>query len=286
MRRKSRSKKRINFLHKKFLIPLFIFIFLLVFFFFAKSKIFIIKSVEINTTRIDCVDKNSLIQSANLYGQFLFFVNSLYLENSLKNKYYCIKRISITNSLPNKLKLNVYGREPALIFSVLKNKEATHEAIIANFSEKSATSSAEATGSAGFNFDVLGPSDKFIVDNEGIVYSTNIEQVNAPNIYLSGLELTLGQKLKEDLIKNSLKILEKVRTFGMEIKNAYLFSQKYLLLSSSPRIIFSLDSRVDEQIASLQLILQTAKIDKDSKSVEFIDLRFDKPIVRLVPKKK
>ena len=51
----------------------------------------------------------------------------------------------------------------------------------------------------------------------------------------------------------------------------------------NPKVFFRLDNEIDLQLASLQLILEKAKIDE--RILEFIDLRFDKPIVRFAPKK-
>ncbi|MBI4038755.1 hypothetical protein HY384_02235 [Candidatus Daviesbacteria bacterium] len=52
--------------------------------------------------------------------------------------------------------------------------------------------------------------------------------------------------------------------------------------SNNPRIIFRLSNSLDVQLASLQLILGKAKID--GSRLEFIDLRFDKPVLKFTPK--
>ena len=57
-----------------------------------------------------------------------------------------------------------------------------------------------------------------------------------------------------------------------------------LIVDSEPRVTFALNKEISRQSASLQLILRQAKMnldpDKpDSRSVESVDLRFDRPVV-------
>lgn len=246
---------------------LFIALVFLAIFLIVKLNFFTVKSIEVQIKKTDCTDKDKIKDVAGLLGQNIFFINQSRIETELKRKFFCIKSVEISKIFPNKIELEVLGREPAIIVAVLQDKEATQSAILEEFSD--------ASSSAQFSF---------VVDNEGIVYSTNIEQINAPNIYVSGFSVTLGQKIKEKLIANILKILEKVKHFGIEIKEVKMYSQKNLLINGTLRIIFRIDDGIDEQIASLQLILEEARIY--SNSLEFIDLRFDKPIVRFAPKKK
>ena len=80
----------------------------------------------------------------------------------------------------------------------------------------------------------------------------------------------------------SLTILDKVKIYRLSITEASIF-EDVLMNNTAPKIIFKLRNDIDKQIASLQLILEKAKME--TSKLEFIDLRFDKPIVRIAPKK-
>ncbi|TSC87728.1 MAG: Uncharacterized protein G01um10147_414 [Microgenomates group bacterium Gr01-1014_7] len=233
--------------------------------FLFRSNIFTITSIEVEIEKVGCVESDKIRDASNLLGQNFFLLNSSKLENDLKNKYVCIHKVNLSRYFPNKVKLFIFGREPAAILIVLKDGEATESA--------EATPSAEASSSA----------EGFVVDNEGVVYSNSIEQINAPYIYAGGLNLTVGQKIKDDFIGKILKILEKLKSFGVDVKETKIYSNSLLLTGAMPRIIFKLSDNIDTQIASLQLILNKAKID--GEILEFIDLRFDKPVVKFAPKK-
>lgn len=260
-----------------------IFLFLII-----RSDIFIIRSIDVQVEKIDCVDSNQIRDSSYLLRQNFFLINSSKVESDLKKKFLCIKSVKPSRYFPNKIGLQVFGREPAVILVIEKKKEATQSGILEKFSQIQATPSGGASASGMtqlfMDSDVRRDDNvSFVIDNEGVVYSNHIEQINAPRVYVSGLNLTLGQKLEQDLIGNLIKILEKVKIFGVDVREAKIYLEKTLLINAIPRIIFSLDDKIDTQIASLQLILKIAKID--SEQLEFIDLRFDKPIVRFAPKR-
>ena len=247
------------------------------------SNFFLVKSIDVKMDKINCIDSDKVKQSSNLLGQNLFLINSAKVEENLKRKFICIKSVTTSRYFPSTIKLDIFGREPIAILVVLKNEEATPSNQLENFTEIQSTPSAESSSSATFDFSVNDTNENFVVDDEGLIYSNSIEQINVPRVYTSGLSLFLGQRVKGDLIENTLKILQKVGTFGVDVKDAKIYSEKILLINAIPKIIFRMDEKIDAQIASLQLILNKAKIDNGS--LEFIDLRFDKPIVRFAPKK-
>ncbi len=304
--KKKNRGKSFKVASKRNLLYLTIILFFIAAFFVVRSNILIIKTIEIQTEKIGCTDKDKVEESVNLSGRYLYSVDEKKLAAELKNKYLCVKTVTLSKILPDKVKISVLGREPAVAAISLKDKEATQSSIAEDLKE--------ASSSAQFSFNPSGFKEKFLVDNEGIVYSATIEQTSVPLVFISGFNLILGQKLEGQLINNTLKILEKVKSFGIEVKEVKIYPQEILLIMGEPRLIFRVDERVDEQIASLQLILQTAKINRgtispsernrgtispsernrgtisqgeeDSQAAELIDLRFDKPIVKFAPNKK
>lgn len=129
---------------------------------------------------------------------------------------------------------------------------------------------------------------------KGWFFSKNIGSLDIPKLYLYNSKISLGQELGAS-INNALKILSKTKTFGVDAEKSWVIDNFLITdTTSKSRVIFKLNDKVDIQIASLQLILAEAKINHrtiptepgiDSNKLEFIDLRFDKPIVRFAPKK-
>lgn len=247
-----------------------IFLFLVVFLVLASFLVvlfdpFTIKQIEIKNESIGCVNEDQLKKSLTLEGGNFFLLDTAALTKSFKEKFICLKNLNFSRLFPNKVVVEVIQREPAAILVNLKAKDAK-----SNLLEDIATPSAqEITGTV-------------VTDAEGVFFSQDTDGLSVPKIYTQDLDTSLGKNLAGDLIKNSLKILDKIKTFGIESSETWMLDN-FFIVNGKPKIIFRLDERVDTQLASLQLILAEAKIDL--KELEFIDLRFDKPIVRYTPKK-
>lgn len=247
---------------------------LLTLYLISRSDFLSVKSVRVKLSNVGCATEENIKSDSNLIGKKIYLINSFKVEVDLKKKYFCIKQVLLSKRLPDNIILEIFGREPALIL----------ETGIEKFSLLSSTPSAQASSSAELTFFSEGSGERYVVDKEGVIYSKNTEQVKAPLVFIDNSNLRLGQKIDDKLVRNSIRILEKLKEYGLEIKETKIADEKILLVSSVPRIIFRLDNDIDKQIASLQLIQREAKID--SNTVEFIDLRFNKPIVKLTPKKK
>lgn len=227
-----------------------------------KSNKFTIKRIDIEAKNVSCADENQIKNSSGLLGQNFFLINSSKTENDLKKKFVCIKSAAVSKFLPDKIRLQISSREAFAVLAFLKNKEASF----------SATPSADEV------------SDYYMADNEGVVFGKGVRDLNIPQIFIYNYEISIGQKLTGE-ISNALRILDKIKTLGIQINKAWIREGNFIITSSSPasQIIFRLSNDVDIQLASLQLILDKAKIDVSS--LEFIDLRFDKPVVKFAPKK-
>ncbi len=262
------TRRRIKLKSNKLLKIFFLFFIILfiLFYLLLRSNFFTIKQIEIKKEKVDCATEQQIRNSTNLLGENFFLINTKNLIKNLQTKFICIKDINLARLLPDKVKLEVIGREGVALLVSLKNQEASLSS-----TENIATPSADLENS-------------FIVDNEGFVFSKGVEGVNIPIIYTYEKNISLGQRL-DNLITDSLQILDKCKTFGLEVRSGLINNNLLVInpFSDSIKIIFSLNNAIDTQIASLQLILQKAKID--SSQLEFIDLRFDKPVVKFAPKK-
>ncbi len=107
------------------------------------------------------------------------------------------------------------------------------------------------------------------VDSEGAVLG-DTDLPDLPKIY--------SQYIDGSDIKNTLKIIDKITSSGFSVKVIKIDPPKNLLIEGIYKVYFSLDKNIDIQLASLQLILNQAKID--SEKVDYIDLRFEKPVIK------
>lgn len=259
MRRRKVSRK--IFYLKIILLSLVIFIILAI---FLRTNLFAIKTVDLETENTNCVSKDQIKKIINIFEQNFFLLKNQPIERNLREKFICIRRVNLAKSFPGKVKLKIFGREPvAKIFS-LKDQMATESAQLENI----------ATPSANLQ-------DGYLIDNEGVIFSKDSNNLEIPRILVLGSELSVGKKFDNNNLGDSLKIIEKVKELGISLETV-VSGDNSVIIFSKPKIIFKLDN-IDPQIASLQLILRTAKIE--SNQLEFIDLRFDKPIVRMLPKK-
>ena len=262
------QKKRLGKWSKFFwVLPLFLIIVLS--YLFLKSGIFTIKQVAVEAGSLSCATEKEIRNSANLLGQNFFLANAKAAEETLKDKFFCIKSAPVSRSFPDKVKIQALSRQPAAILAILKEKEASMSSLLLNIATPSAAEIKE----------------KFKVDSEGVVFSKETKELNIPKIYIFDPGISVGKKLESNHIGNTLKLLEGVKTFRVAVSESWIYDNIFIVNSNASKlkILFRLDDQVDIQLASLQVILDKAKIDL--KELEFIDLRFDKPIVRFAPKK-
>lgn len=275
MRRFSHRKKKINLSKSnqitftKVLIALFFLIILLSIFLSLKLGVFNIKKTEINlSNNLTCASLDQLKNISNLTGQNFFFINSSQVIKNIKDNFICVKGVNLWKLFPGRVKLEVIGREPIVRLSHL-SKEASLSASLENIATPSAEQSLD---------------DTYLADDE-VIFAKGTDHISIPVIYLQNFNLAVGKKI-DDLIKFSLNILQNLENLGLKIQITQIIDNFFIIFptTSQPKIIFHLGKDINSQIASLQLILKKAKIDEEN--LEFIDLRFDKPVVKFAPKKK
>ncbi len=233
---------------------------------FIRSDFFVIRNLIIKLDKIECASESSIKEVAGILGQNFFFLNSLEIKKKFDQKFICIKNINFIKHFPDAIELQISGRIPiALLINTI---EATNSYTLEDFIS---TSSSSLTVGVSSNLASL------VVDEEGVIFSDDTGK-NLPRIFFEGEKLEKGKKLSGGGVKKSIQILNKMTQLGTEVNDAKIYSQGLLLISGKPKIVFSLDGSIDVQLASLQLILDKAKIENEI--VEFLDLRFDKPIVK------
>ena len=238
-------------------------------FLIIRSDIFTIRSVDIGSEKIVCTNSEKIKNASKLLGQNLFLISTSKVKNAIKKKFLCIKDVALSRIFPNKISIFVSGREGKVLLMTIKKEDATVSASLKDI----ATPSAER----------LEADEGLEVDEDGVIFAKKAPTFDLPRIYVHS-NLALGQIIP-DTIFNALKVLDKVRSYGLDVSISEILDGWFMTYEqlNTPRIIFKLEENLDAQLASLQLILNQAKIDENQ--LEFIDLRFDKPVLRLAPKK-
>lgn len=278
------NRKKAFFLLK--LIPIgitLITIFYLVFF----SNLLRIEDLIIENDKADCISNEDITSLSKLLGNNILFLEKNLFEKQLINKFPCVKKTEISWSIPKKVVIKIYGRNAAVILNILKlpESESTTSAILGNSISEGTSSSKllEATSSSIFNFHYQEKVASFISDDEGFIFSDRVENLNIPEIYITAENIPIGKQIENNLIKNSINIINNLKSYNLNSKRSEIF-EDYLLIDDNPKIAFSLKKDVSIQLGALQLILNKAKID--SEKLEFVDLRFDKPVIKYTPEKK
>lgn len=228
-----------------------------------------ITSIDVSLNKIGCTDADQIKKTSNLIGQNIILLDSSRISYEIKNKFVCVKDVNVRRKFPGKVDLNVAGRNPKAMLLMSRETVATESSL-----DRIATPSARQSG------DVNG----FVVDEEGVVFAKGdaTSYTDIPRIYDLNGNISLGQKIK--MISDALEVLDKITSFNLSFSESEILNGLFLIYprGTGPRIIFNLEDNLDTKLASLQLILGQAKMD--GKDLEFIDLRFDKPIVKFAPK--
>ena len=206
MRMRRKFNKRASGIRIKLIVILFILLTFGLIFFSVKIGLFTIKQVEIEAKDVECGSESQIRDSLNLYGQNFFLIDSAKVESILKKKFICIKSVIIKKYFPGKVLLQVFNRQPVALLLTLKEKQASSSSLIENIATPEASQVQES----------------FKIDNEGFIFSKNTEGLNAPEIYLYDPGISFGKRLDSVVISNTIRILEKIKSFGVITKKTWI----------------------------------------------------------------
>lgn len=122
--------------------------------------------------------------------------------------------------------------------------------------------------------------DYYQVDYQGIILARLEQPTDLPLIACGGLSIAANNRqLESPVILSSLDFLYQLLANNIETRRLEITDSRELtvFLKTGPKVLISLDKNIKEQVESLQLILERAKIE--GKQIELIDLRFDKPVI-------
>lgn len=244
---------------------------------------------QIETENLNCTIEPEIIgflQSLNL--NYFNFKKEL-VEQKLLQKFFCIGRINQELSYPDKLKLKLTGRESKFVVRPIKTTLQTNPSIVLNLDQLNATQSTSTAFPPKVMDQIMktnsdaSSSAMFLVDEEGMVFEEASSDVGLTKLSIFESDLRLGQKIADNLVKKVSEVNTKLKELEDFGGNFIVVGDK-LITDDKPRITFSLNRDIGRQSASLQLILRQAKMNLDPKSgeskpIESIDLRFDRPVV-------
>ncbi len=236
-----------------------------------KFELYSIKISDIIINDAFCVNKSQVEDTLGLGKLNILSISFGLPKNSLLAKYPCVEDVRIERSFPRSIKIHVIGRKPFL-------KLANYQVVKGlDLSQIEASSSST---SALLNWDIEGVQQaRFIADHVGIVFKEEDIQ-GLPLIFITE-ELKTGFKFDIKDYTALIQILDNLSKEYQGLEGKIVGNN--LMIKTPQKMVFSLNRDVNRQLASLQLILQKAKIN--GESMELIDLRFDKPIVVYNPKK-
>lgn len=264
----------------RFKIPILILVFVIFLLvsglvYFINSDYLKIKNIKVDLKGENCLDVKAVAEDRKIKGtNILFFNENLYKTEILK-KYGCLDEAKVDKIMPDTINLTAYPRQPVILAIFLKNP-----LIQPDLSLNEATASTQAARllkTADFEVNESSISGEFLMDKKGVLFYNpgQGEVINLPKLYiLSNTEKPFS--VKSIYVEGYLAIIEKLSWLGVEVFKVKLDSNK-LIFNGVPKLIFGLEKDIPKQLASLQLILQKAKMN--SKAVDIVDLRFDKPVV-------
>lgn len=237
-----------------------------------KFQVFNISSVEIRSEEIDCVDVTSLKKEIDLTGKNILLVKDENIAN-ITQKYHCVKSFTTKKHYPQKVTIFLNKRSPLARVLKLPNDSS--------FNLASLTSSPSSqTALINWTFPKVLEKSYLVVDDTGYIF-TKTEATDSAIIFTPEGDLKLGLQLNFDKFSKIAVIIDKLNELRFDtayINPAIKIADGYCLVKLNGfSLAFSLQKDIFGQLASLQLILQKAKID--GNKIETIDLRFERPVV-------
>lgn len=250
-----------------------------------RLQLFSFKTVAVENQGASCITSQTAI-SSNFLGLSIFKNFNPQIEK-IKKTYPCVKDIKLSYQPVNNLRITLVGRTPFVKVGRLPKSMPESLAEID-------ASPSSATALINWNIPSATQASSLVIDDQGVIFTSD-ERVGSSTLFFednSSLklpELKLGSAFDSQLIAPVQMIftqISKIFNLDNDLFKAGLLAKvndPYLIVhlpeaNPTPIVMaFNIRTDVARQTASLQLILQTAKIE--GRVVNLIDLRFEKPIV-------
>lgn len=245
---------------------------ILIFVAVAEMKLLAIRQVNIEIDDTDCVNEKQVKEYLRAEDKNPWVIDYPYLSENIIDMHPCIKRSTIDYRFPSTLVVKVQSRVPAARVLSYTPKDLDLE-----LREASPSSSSALLDWSFPSSSVAG----FLVEEDGWLYANS--EYFLPVLFYPENELKLGQLIDKHVAESISEVFTKIKALQLNFYQAKVQDQS-LLMDTNPRVVMSLKDGLAPQLASLQLIL--AQSTMDNEVIESVDLRFAKPVVVYVTKKK
>jgi len=255
-----KKKHPLRFLKSKIFWTLFLILIILgsLVYLFIFSDIFKIKNVNISGNNKCSYEEISKIVSSGLGNIFLY--GSKNVDTKLEEKYPEIDNVNIKRSFPDSLTVEIEEREPVAIAC-----KPSMRSEIKIFGEKTII-------------------DCFNIDKKGIVFEESLENpLGLPVIMFnnSGFIFLLGTEIIEtEYLEKILRIDSDFKE--VQILETYPISKNRINVKTKEGWVAYFDPKedIDWQIEKLNILLKEKLPLGERKSLEYIDLRFEKVYIK------
>lgn len=212
--------------------------------FLFKGKTFKINKLTCQKEGFSC--KKEAIFFEELRGQNIFLANTTKIPQKIKSQVLTIKEVKIKKRLPDEVLIEIIPRNS--VAALTKDEKSW-----------------------------------FLIDEDGFVFQKIFDKPkDLPVILINDPEVSFfigGQVENEALIK-TLSLLDQLRGNFIPFKQIALLEKETINVFLNEPIVasFSTKKSVALQVDSLQFILRQSKIE--GKMPAFIDLRFNKPVIK------
>lgn len=258
-----KSKRAFLFIAPIVLIPVAVF----------KFGVFNVSKINIEINNATCIKEQNVLQEISPILKNIIFINAFEINNKILGRYPCVRQVDLKREFPKDIKLNVLGRNPLLRIQSYVVPQLPLENLEATPSSRSAL--------LDWSFPKVQEDSIWIVDETGMVFNKD-EKSELPLVFYPWENLQLGIRIDPGIIVKVNTVINKFSLLNLPIYRGKILNNDFLI-ESQYKMAISLSKDVPRQLASLQLILQEAKINK--RIMETIDLRFDKPVIVYFPKK-
>lgn len=237
----------------------------------SQSQVLTVNKIDLKLNNTPCVNLEQLKTTLNLKGKNILFLDNAKIKKALLAEYPCVGDIKLERFFLGAIKIEIEGRTA---FVKIASFSSAPPLTLKDLEATSSTSTALLDG-----FFPSSTEENFILDEAGVIFAKNSSN-NLPILFWPDKDLKIGQSLDKSLVYKVSKIITKLTQ--LEINKSenpvrMKLKDEDFIIQALPKLVFSLSKDIPKQLASLQLILAKAKIDE--KTIESLDLRFDKPVI-------
>lgn len=211
---------------------------------FFQGDYFRIKEISCFVGETSCTDEEKII-FADLLGENIFLCQTHNFTQKILEKYWQFEQVKIEKKLPHQIIVSLKTRQPF------------------------------------FNMTMEGKK-WWLLDQQGFVLQEKEKAfAGLPQVFYSlSLQPAVGQKIEQETIQAIVQMLTSLAQEKLINYQKIMAQENVITLFTTDQLIasFSAQKNMQVQVDSLHFIVRLSKIE--GKLPKFLDLRYDKPVVR------